>query len=400
MKKKILLLTTIYPAPDLKYGTPSIHYFTKEWVKMGYEVRVVHFQAIYPKFFYFLANLFREKIASLTGAIVFTKREEKDKCYFMDEVKVHRSPIFKWIPHGRYTKRTIINQVEKIKKINEKDNFKPEIIIGHFSNPQLKVVSELKYVYQARTCMIMHDVGTSIIKTYKKDYKKLMNDIDIWGYRSKPIKNGFEKEFGVPRKSFYCYSGVPESYILDVNNRSFKGNLSTFVYIGELIKRKCAIAIIPAINKSYSNKKFKINFVGRGAELSKMKSMTQALNLSDNISFLDHVPRNEIISILDNSECMIMISKNETFGLVYLEAMARGCITIGSSNQGIDGVIKHGVNGFLCQEGNEKDLTKIISHINSLSSKERLKISSNAISTVKELTDSMAANKYIAAVTY
>ena len=42
----------------------------------------------------------------------------------------------------------------------------------------------------------------------------------------------------------------------------------------------------------------------------------------------------------------IMISKNETFGLVYLEAMARGCITIGSRNQGIDGVINHGVNGF------------------------------------------------------
>lgn len=34
-KKKILLLSTIYPAPDLKYETSVCHYFTKEWVKMG-----------------------------------------------------------------------------------------------------------------------------------------------------------------------------------------------------------------------------------------------------------------------------------------------------------------------------------------------------------------------------
>ena len=50
--KKILLLTTIYPAADLRYGTPSVHYFTKEWVKMGYEVKVIHYQAVYPKILY------------------------------------------------------------------------------------------------------------------------------------------------------------------------------------------------------------------------------------------------------------------------------------------------------------------------------------------------------------
>jgi len=398
MNKKILLLTTIYPASDLKYGTPSIHYFTKEWVKMGYEVRVVHFQATYPKFFYFLASFFRDKIASLTGAVVFTEREEEDKHYVMDEVNIYRNPIFKWIPHGRYTRKSMMTQVKKIVAMNEKDNFQPSIIIGHFSNPQLKIVSELKKIYQARTCMIMHDIGKSIIKTYKKEYKKLMKDIDIWGFRSKPIKRGFEKIFGVPKESFYCYSGIPESYILDVKNRSFNGDLSTFVYVGEFIKRKFAISIIPAINEAYPLKNFKINFVGRGSELGKMKSITEALSLSKNISFLGHVPRDEIVTILDDADCMIMISKNEAFGLVYLEAMARGCITIGSLNEGIDGIINHGVNGFLCQAGSEKDLTRLILHINSLSSMKRLEISQNAIRTAKNLTDNMAAHKYISAL--
>ena len=41
-----------------------------------------------------------------------------------------------------------------------------------------------------------------------------------------------------------------------------------------------------------------------------------------------------------------MISKNEAFGLVYLEAMLAGCIV--ASRNGIDGIIIDGYNGFLC----------------------------------------------------
>jgi len=47
LKKNILLFTTIYPAADLKYGTSAVHYFTREWVKMGYDVKVIHYQVVY-----------------------------------------------------------------------------------------------------------------------------------------------------------------------------------------------------------------------------------------------------------------------------------------------------------------------------------------------------------------
>lgn len=395
MNKKILLLTTIYPAPDLSYGTPTVHYFTKEWVKMGYEVRVIHYQAVYPRILYLFSSLFREKIASLTGAVVFTKPDKGDKRYESDRVDVFRFPIFKWIPYGRFTKKTIQNQIKKVIRINQESNFNPDIIIGHFSNPQLIIVSQLKDVYHAKTCMIMHDVGKSIKKIYKKEYKILMNNIDVWGYRSKPIKEGFEKEYGEKRNSFFCYSGIPRNYILESSTKSFKGDLSKFVYVGELIKRKHPISLIHAINSVNKDKKFHISYIGKGNEINQIKALSLSLQLNDNISFLGHIPRNEILNVLDESECMIMISKNETFGLVYLEAMARGCITIGSKKQGIDGIIIDGVNGFLCNEGDSKDLENIINRINSISSKEKEQISQNAIDTVKELTDSKVAKKYI-----
>lgn len=397
MKKKILLLTTIYPAPDLKYGTPSIHYFTKEWVKMGYDVKVIHYQAVYPRFFYLLAKMFRELIASRTGAVVFTERDNEDKQYIMEGVSVHRLPIFKRIPHAGFTKSVIKKHILKINKIDE---FTPDIVIGHFSNPQLEIINELKTIYNARTCMIMHDSGDSIKRIYKKNYQTYMSSVDIWGFRSVPIKNKFESNFGKQKQSFLCYSGIPEDYITLNNNRSFYSGLSDFVYVGEFIDRKHPVAIIDAVHSVYSDKDYHISYIGRGAGVSSINEITKSLNIQNNISVLGFIPRNEIRNVLDKSDCMVMISSGETFGLVYLEAMGRGCITIGSRNEGIDGVIRHGFNGFLCEAGNSVELANLILHINSLSPEQRKQISQNAISTVKELTDFKAAHKYITAVDY
>lgn len=399
-KKKILLLTTIYPAPDLKYGTPSIHYFTKEWVKMGYDVKVIHYQAVYPRVFYFLAKLFRELIASRTGAVVFTEREKGDKRYIMEDVSVHRLPIFKRVPHGGFTKSVIKKQIAKIIKLNKEDDFTPDIVIGHFSNPQLEIVDQLKKIYSARTCMIMHDAGDSIKRIYSQNYAKYMNSVDTWGFRSIPIKRKFEENFGKQKHSFLCYSGIPENYITPINNRTFSGDMSTFVYVGEFIERKHPVALIDAVHEVYPSNDYQISYIGRGAGISNIKQAISSLEVENNVSILGFMPRNEIRNVLDQSDCMVMISSGETFGLVYLEAMGRGCITIGSKNEGIDGVIRHGVNGFLCEAGNASELANIIRQINSLSPDDRKQISQNAISTVKELTDNKAAREYITSVDY
>ena len=107
------------------------------------------------------------------------------------------------------------------------------------------------------------------------------------------------------------------------------------------------------------------------------------------------IPRDEIKAKYDNADCMIMISRGEAYGLVYLEAMARGCITIASRGEGFDGVIEDGVNGFLCEAGNTQELANIIRKINALTSEERLAISEKAIETSRRLTDKNAADLYL-----
>jgi len=365
---------------------------------MGYEVKVIHSQAVYPGFLYLIAKLFREKIASWTGAVVFTEKDKEDKFYIMDGVKVYRFPIFKIIPHAKYTKKVIKKQVEKIIQIIKNDDFIPDIITGHFSNPQLEIIYNLKQTYASRTCLVMHDTGDSIKNIYKQNYPKYFENIDIWGFRSKSIQIGFERIFGKQKQFFLCYSGIPEVYILQINKRDFCSDLNKFVYAGDLIKRKNPIALIYAIKDVYPNKNYHITYVGKGAEEANIRITIDSFKINDNISFIGHIPRNDLLQIFDDSDCFIMISKGEAFGLVYLEAMGRGCITIGSRNEGIDGVIQHSINGFLCEAGNPNELSDIIRQINSLTPAERKQISQNAITTAKELNDFSAARVYINAL--
>ena len=89
-----------------------------------------------------------------------------------------------------------------------------------------------------------------------------------------------------------------------------------------------------------------------------------------------------------DSDIFILPSKNETFGMVYLEALASGCITVCSKNDGIDGIIKDEFNGFL-SENLENDINRIINF------KNKQEILNNAYNTIKKYTDINVAEYYL-----
>ena len=399
----ILLISTIYPMPGpVNHGTKVCHFFAQEWMKMGHNVKVVHYQAVYPRPFYWAAKLMRNFLAAKTGAVIYTERDSKVLQYEMDGVPITRIPLYKPIPHGQFSAKAVKKSIEEIIRQNKEADFIPNVIVGHFVNPQYEVLSALKDYYSGvKTALVYHlPAEIQMAKdVYGERYEEMLQNVDILGFRNEPLLRDFKKVHGKDKPSFICYSGIPKHYITESNTHSFEGKLKEFVYVGEMIERKFPAQILDALQIAYPDGDFHINYVGAGQQISVIKEKMRKFGLTRQVSVLGRIPRDEIKAQYDAAQCMIMISKGEAYGLVYLEAMARGCITIASRDEGMDGVIKDGVNGFLCKAGDYEELASVIKRINALSCEERIQISQNAIDTAKWLTDANAAKMYIDNVT-
>jgi len=397
--KNILLLTSVYPATDFsKDTTPVVHYFAREWVKKGYNVEVIHNEKYFPRITYFVINIFRKVISKYYKFIFPTKCYSEEKHYSSEGVNIHRLPIFKMSPFSLFSNKTLSLQLERIKKLMISLSFSPDVVIGHWANPQLFLIRELGKYYNVPTCMVLHNDVEIIYRIYGTHAAQIVKSIDIWGFRSNKIKNRFENLFGKINTSFFCYSGIPASNI-NPPRRIFKNGIRNFLFVGLFISRKYPTVLIKAINNAFYGEDFHITFIGEGREKKNIEHLARKLNIRDKVSLPGRLPRSEVFKMMKASDCFIMVSKPETFGLVYLEAMSMGCITIGSKGEGIDGVIEHGINGFLSEAGNDKKLAELLKKISTMPEKDLISISENAIHTTWQLTDENVAKQYIESVT-
>ena len=392
--KNILLLTPVYPGEGvMKSTTPVVHYFTREWVKVGYNVLVIHYPVNFPKLVYALISPFKERIGSKVGSEIRTWAVKQTE-YELDGVRVKRFPMTKMKPHGRYSRNQIRQAVDKAIVYCESIDFNPNVIISHWVNPSMEIMHYLKDYYKVPTCYVAHDAGTDLKTIMKEESGEYISETDIIGYRSGYIKRVFEKSFNCEYKpNFLCSSGIPESYLAE-KERDLS-TINSFVFVGTLIQRKYPAQIIPAVNETFGNEDYSITYIGDGDETVHVRKLAKELGVEERVHLLGRMPRNEVVKCLDQSDVFVMISRSETFGLVYLEAMARGCITIAAKNEGFDGIIVDGENGFLCEAGNVEELTEIIKKLKNMSSEQLNTISRNALKTAYDLTDVKAARYYI-----
>lgn len=394
-KRNILLITSLYPADDIQFknNTAVCHYFAKEWLRLGYVVRVINLYNIYPSYYYPALKLFKNVFADKFGIAILDKRKKNEHNYVIDGINVTRLPAYKSKPHGDFSEKVVGKLAERIISIVEEENFVPDFILGHFLLPSIRVISILKEKYpQTVTTIALHGKERHIIPAVQQ----CLPSINYIGYRSYSIKTSFETLYG-HKPSFMCMSGIPSEFIVD-HERTFDRGIHNFIYVGAFMRRKFPSCLIPAIVNNYPNKDFVITYVGDGNGVNDVKKEAKKRAVVENVRFTGRIPRSDINAKLDKAEVFIMISERETFGLVWLEAMARGCITVASRDEGMDGVIEDGVNGFLCKAGDVEELSEIVSRIKTMDRESLYKMSKCAIETAKEMTDIKMAERYIESI--
>lgn len=202
-----------------------------------------------------------------------------------------------------------------------------------------------------------HLVWRSMLKTVLNTADRV---VFVSSYLSKLAAVGFGTMVG---KTRIVYNGItlPLSTVQVVPKLNER---LVILAVGNLIPRKGINILLKAFNllkPDFSQAVLRI--VGAGQERENLEELANKLELETKVSFLGRLPYQQVMEEMSRCHIFCLPSWHEGFGLVYLEAMARGKPVIGCRGQGIEDGIVDGINGFLVAK---QDINGLALCLNSL----------------------------------
>ena len=118
---------------------------------------------------------------------------------------------------------------------------------------------------------------------------------------------------------------------------------------------------------------------GRGSDQTAMIKMIKDKDVEDLIEYVGPIPHEELPLLFNKFDVFVFPSRrNESLGLVGVEALACGVPIIGSNYAALPGYIIDGINGYLFESGNVVDLYTKVKKIILLPYEKKLLMSENA----------------------
>lgn len=159
-------------------------------------------------------------------------------------------------------------------------------------------------------------------------------------------------------------------------HKTYEGELN-LIFVAAFYKGKGLVETIQAL-ESLRNKGYKItlNAIGKGLpnrphDKEYEKQVDALANGKDWVKTQTFKKPEEIIAEMRQANAFVMVSKPETFGLVYVEALSQHLPIIYAKGQGFDGYYPEGFVGFSAQAGNVDSIAdaieKLIGEYSSLS---------------------------------
>lgn len=275
----------------------------------------------------------------------------------------------------------------------------PDVILGH-SLIGNHVALSMSKKHGVPFSAGLHNYDLQKLEKEKDQYVKVFQRASLIACRSYSIQKRFnsltDNQFS--DLTFIANSGIDLSLVEDQSFFSskagkFDSNHIRFITAARLEPLKNIDINIEVMSELRQNYTYSI--IGDGQDRERIQSVIDRKNLGEKIRILGWKKPAEVLDYLKEADIFIMASAPETFGLAYLEAMAKGCIVIGAYGWGIDGIIRNGENGFLVEPGDMESLKNTLNGILSLSLEEREKIGHSSRETVMGLSEKMAAESYL-----
>ena len=148
-------------------------------------------------------------------------------------------------------------------------------------------------------------------------------------------------DFGIPQNRIFIATNpidLSEWASLALNNKSktrIVNDPYVYLFVGQLIDRKNISNLITAFSRFPFTDKSKLIIVGEGPNLANLQREVANLGLLNRVEFRGHLEKVELATVYLESNCLVLPSSQEVWGMVVLEALSIGLVTIVSKECGI-----------------------------------------------------------------
>lgn len=178
------------------------------------------------------------------------------------------------------------------------------------------------------------------IKKYGNAYNSADAVIAVSGSLQRRLKTIFD----IDSK---CIHNIADTAIFDYEEPEGLTPQYRFITVGNLIKNKHIDIVIEAfdeVKKKIADSELTI--IGDGPERKQLEQLISERNLNESVHLKGRLNREEVSRYMKQSDCFVLASNSETFGVVYIEAIASGLPVIATKCGGPEDFVNE-KNGIL-----------------------------------------------------
>ena len=304
-------------------------------------------------------------------------------------LKTYRYKDFNYFPKNPLMFKSFNKRYDKLFKEVEKREGKINIIHAHSSFWAGIGGEYLSKKYNVPLVITEHS-SLKYAKYAKESYKKYIvnsyknaNKLIAVGEK---LKNELEELSN--RDDIEVINNIVNLDKFDLSKGENSKEVFKFFSCGFLDEGKGFDVLIKAFSKVYKGKNAELRIGGEGEERCNLENLIDELELQNQVKLLGSLSREEVSKEMKKCDSFVLASRHETFGVVYIEALASGKPLIGTKNGGAEEIIKP-YNGVLVEVDNIDELSDALIYM------ERNKDKFNSIKIRGKCMELYSENKII-----